>query len=349
MVPNLKSGGAERVMSFVAKNISKECFDIALWVAGFEKHTQYNVEGLKVNYYNKSRVLTAISGLFNGLRKDRPDVVISSIAHLNTVMGFLSIFNPNTKFIGREANVLSLKKLFGSGKKRFYNVTPLTKLSYKLLDIILCQSKDMYMDMKLNYRVSERKLRIINNPITDDFKLKPEKLDKKEIINFITVARLKKQKGHERIIYALSKLGLPFRYTVVGDGPEKESLFDLITKLNLRDKIKHVPFTNEVSKYLANSDFFLQVSYVEGFPNCLIESCSIGTPIIAFRVPGGLDEIIIDDVNGFIAENEEEYIDSIIKVTSNRKWEPKTISDPVHRKFNKEIILQKYEELFLEL
>ena len=36
----------------------------------------------------------------------------------------------------------------------------------------------------------------------------------------------------------------------------------------------------------------LLIRAVEGFPNVLIESCVVGTPILAFNAPGGLDEII---------------------------------------------------------
>lgn len=349
VLPDLTSGGAERVMSFVATNISKEYFEVSLWAAGYSKNTKYLVKDIEVIYFNKSRVLKAIPAFFFALRKAKPDIVISSISHVNTVMGFLSFFNPKTKFIGREANVLSIKKQFGSGKRKFYNGIPLTKISYRYLDIILCQSKDMYNDMKLNYDIPENRLRIINNPITDDFKLKSEKSEKKDVVQFITVARLKKQKGHERIIHALSKLDFPYLYTIVGDGPEQERLFSLIKKLGITDKIVHIPYTNEVSKYLANSDFFLQGAFVEGFPNCLIESCSVGTPVIAYRAPGGIDEIIEEGINGFISDDDDDFIKNIIKSVSHKKWNPKTISDSVVKKFNKEIIIKKYEDLFLDI
>lgn len=347
VIPSLTAGGAERVMSFVATNISKTHFEVSLWVSGFEKNTAYKIEGISVRYFNKSRVLHAIPAFFTSLKKAKPDVVISSISHLNITMGLLSIFNPKTKFIGREANVLSILKKY-STSKRFYDFK-LLNFSYKFLDIILCQSSDMYNDMKFNYKIPESKLRIINNPITDNFELKLEKEGEKEVVQFITVARLKKQKGHERILKSLSKLTFPFQYTIVGDGPEKDNLFNLINELGLQDKIKHVPFTNEVSKFLSKSDFFLQGSHVEGFPNCLIESCSVGTPIIAFRAPGGLNEIIEDGINGFIADNEKEFVENIIESTKNHKWDVKIISDSVNIKFNKEKIIQKYEELFLEL
>ena len=347
VLPDLTSGGAERVMSYVAKNISKDYFDVTLWAAGYKKNTQYNVEGLEVIYFNKPRVLKAIPNFFSSLRKTKPDIVIGSISHVNIVMGFLSLFFPKTKFIGREANVLSIKNTFGRKKKSLLSRLPLTKISYRLLDIILCQSKDMFNDMKLNYNIPPNKMWIINNPITDDFNLKTTDEQKSDVLKFVTVARLKKQKGHERIVQAISKLNFPYQYTIVGDGPEKENVFNLIDKLGIRDNIVHIPYTKEVSKYLSESDFFLQGSYVEGFPNCLIESCSVGTPVLAYRAPGGLDEIIEEGVNGLIADNDEDFFQNIIKSKSNYKWDAKEISDSVTKKFNKEKILKKYEELFI--
>lgn len=349
VLPEITAGGAERVMSFLAKNLPSKKFDVSLWAAGFEKNTVYNVDGVQIKYFNKPRVLKAIPGFFFALFKTKPDVVISSIAHLNISMGLLSVFFPKTKFIGREANVLSVKKKYNENKKSILNRINLLKISYRFLDIILCQSKDMYNDMKSNYGISPDKMRIINNPITDNFALKTYSTEKKDIIKFITVARLKKQKGHKRIIKAISKLNFPYQYTIIGDGPEKESLFELINTLGIENNIIHIPYTPEVPKYLAENDFFLQGAYVEGFPNCLIESCSVGTPVLAYRAPGGLDEIIEEGINGLIADSDKEYYENIIKSITELKWDPKEINFSVTKKFSKEIIIKKYEELFLEI
>ena len=348
-LPDITSGGAERVMSFVAKNISREKFDVSIWACGYEKNTKYNVEGVHVVYFNKPRVLKATPNLFLKLRKEKPDVVISSIAHLNTIMGLLSIFFPKIKFIGREANVLSVRKLYSPNKKPPSSHGYLMDFCYKSLDLILCQSNDMYNDMKNNYNIPENKLTIINNPITDNFKLKKTPYHtKKEVINFVTVASLKKQKGHERIIRTLAKLNFPYTYTIIGNGSEKENIFRLINDLNLGAKIKHIPYTNEVSSYLSKNDFFLQGSFVEGFPNSLIESCSVGTPVIAIKAPGGLDEIIEENINGKIAANENDFLNKIIESIS-QSWDKTVIRESVVRKFNKEKIISEYENLFLEI
>ena len=186
-------------------------------------------------------------------------------------------------------------------------------------------------------------------PITDNFKLKSRNTNSNGVFQFITVASLKKQKGHERIIKALSKLKAPFKYTIVGDGPENNYLFNLINELGIQDKIEHVPYTNEVSKYLSKSDFFLQGSYVEGFPNSLIESCAVGTPVIAYNAPGGLDEIIEEGINGYVANNDEDYIKTLLKATQKNDWNSRLISESVYNKFSKEKIIKDYENLFLEI
>ncbi|MDW5289367.1 glycosyltransferase [Formosa sp. PL04] len=348
VLPDLTSGGAERVVSFIANNISKEKFDTSLWLAGPPRKTPYNTDSIHVKYFNKTRVLYAIPDFIMGFKKHKPDIVISSIAHVNTAIAMISFLFPKIKFIGREANVMSVVKDFSHTKNRFGSLIPID-LSYKRLDIILCQSIDMYEDMNKTFNIPSEKLRIINNPITDSFNLKPEKDISNSCIQFITVAQFKKQKGHERIIRTLNKLDYKFHYTLIGRGPEEENILKLIDLYNLKDKITHIPYTKNVDKHLAESDFFLQGSYVEGFPNCLIESCAVGTPVLAYKAPGGLNEIILDNINGLVADNDDDYLNNIEKAIKVLKWEPLKVRESVYKKFNKEKILKQYEDLFIEI
>jgi glycosyltransferase involved in cell wall biosynthesis len=348
VLPDLVAGGAERVMSFIANNISKEHFETSLWLAGYEKDSAFKVDTIEVKCFNKSRILTAIPGFLKTLRKEKPDLVISSIAHLNTAMALTSVFFPKIKFIGREANVLSVFKNHNKSTGRLGGIIPLS-MSYKLLDLVLCQSQDMFDDMKKNFNIPDNKLRVINNPITDEFKLKTE--IKKDIteIRFITVARLKQQKGHERVIKSLSQLKFHYHYTIIGDGPEKEHLFNLIKEYEMEDRVTHIPYTNEVPKYLAESDLYLQGSFVEGFPNAIIESCMVGTPVLAINAPGGINEIIYDGINGHVVPDEETFTKYLNAINSNYKFIPRDVSETIKSRYSPEIILNKYKDLFLSL
>ena len=206
-------------------------------------------------------------------------------------------------------------------------------------------------DLITNYGFKQEKLIVINNPVTSDFEAKTEvhNFKSKELINFITVGRLAKPKGHKRILNSLAKLKFPFHYTIIGSGPEEENIKKLITKLNLDKKITFIPFTKEIPSYLASSDIYLQGSYVEGFPNALLESCAIGTPVVVFEAPGGINEIVENGINGYIAKTEDEYFNSILKMIDIGLWNPKIISNSVLKKYNEKEILKNYEAFFREL
>jgi glycosyltransferase involved in cell wall biosynthesis len=344
-LPNLMAGGAERVMSFVAQNIDKEKFDATLFVIGNEKDSAFKTTNVKTVFFGKDRVLTAILEIFNAIRKGKPNVVMSAIGHLNIIMAFLSLFFPKTKFIGREVNVISILKDYSDSKKKS-EYTFLSKLAYRLLDKVICQSKDMASDLIANFGVGKNKIVVINNPITNNFKVKHKSTDKNNTLQLITVGRLAKQKGHSRILKSLTELKVHFHYTIIGDGPEKESIFALIDNYGLQEKVTHIPFTTDVPEFLANSDVFLQGSYVEGFPNALIESCAVGTPVIAYKAKGGIEEIIEENVNGYIAADDKDFQNKLESaLRSVDSWSPDVISKTVTKKYSAEIIIKKYEDL----
>ncbi|MBO0330179.1 glycosyltransferase [[Muricauda] lutisoli] len=346
MIPSLRAGGAERVMSFVAQNLSQELFETTLVVIGSKNDYSYPIDTINLVFLEKSRVLHSFLPIFSLLRKQKPDIVISAIGHVNAIMAFESIFFKKIIFIGREVNVISVLSKIQSSKK-WFSFIDFTKYSYKLLDIILCQSKDMANDMQMNFDVSSKKIRIINNPISESFVPKKQ-MPNNTVPKFITVGSLVERKGHMRILKALLKYNEPFEYTMIGDGNKVEEVLNFAKENNIGENVKHIPFTKNVSDYLKKSDIFLQGSYVEGFPNALLESCATGTPAIVYKALGGIDEIIEEGVNGYIAEDEVEFVEKL-NLLLKQKLEPEVVSSSVMEKFNSPKILKKYENLFLEL
>ncbi|WP_178985253.1 glycosyltransferase [Winogradskyella helgolandensis] len=343
-LPNLLPGGAERVFSYIAQNIDSKKFNATLLIVGYSKDASYDIKNIDLVFLEKSRVKDGLFALYKYIRKHKPDILVSAIGHLNLVVAYMSIFFPKTKFIAREVTVLSLDTAFFKTKK-FNPLAFISENRFNYFDKIICQSQDMLDDIKNSYRIKANKMVVINNPITDGFKLKQTQSNSNQI-QFITVGRLSKEKGYERILKLLSKLDFPFHYTIIGDGIEKEHIFSLIENYSLKDKITHIEFTKEVSKYLKKSDFFLQGSYFEGFPNCLIESCAVGTPVIAFKAPGGTKEIIENGVNGYLVDSEDEYLE---KLMDSHKFNPIDVRESVFKKFNKDLIIHEYEDLFINI
>jgi len=345
IIHTLTAGGAQRVMSYLAKSLSKDKFDVTFVSIGYKKDNAYDLSGINQVYLNQERIMFSVIHIAKYLRVNKPDIVFSSIIHVNTLMAYISIFFPRIKFIIRVANVLSVLKNYSNQSKIYFpKITKVT--AYKLVDHLICQSEDMYDDMVNNFSVTKNKITLINNPITQDFKIKPNTYKGQEPIKFITIARLSKEKGHERLIQVLSELKFDFTYTIIGKGIEKKSIFRLIKSKGLQSKIKYIDYTKDIEHYLSLNDIYLQGSYVEGLPNAVIESCSVGTPVLAFNAPGGINEIIVDGVNGYVSNSELEYIQHLNELNQNFIFKPRKVSESVQSKYNSKKIIEKYEVMF---
>lgn len=347
-IPSLTSGGAERIIAFISQEIDKSKFSPTLVVVGFEKETKFHVDKIPVIYLNKERVLSSIPGIYKVLKENRFHIAMSAIRHMNALMGFLSTLFPKTKFIGREVNVMSVLDQYKEPNDREYPHF-IYRFAYGQLDAIVCQSKDMLRDLSKEFPKFSNKYHLINNPITHGFEPKGEKTSSMPPYKFITVASLEPRKGHDRILKALSKLNIEFEYTIIGNGSLLEDIKNQTLILGLKGKVKHIPFTADVKKHLEESHIFIQGSYVEGFPNALLESCAVGTPVIAFNAPGGIDEIIEIGINGYIIEEEGELESAVFQILDSIDFTSKQVSNSVIKKYHSSIIISKYEQLFEEM
>lgn len=139
-----------------------------------------------------------------------------------------------------------------------------------------------------------------------------EELGIKEGFNILFLGRLADKKGVEHLILALRPLLLHrknINLLIVGDGPLKEKLENLATKLNVNHYVRFEGYKvgNDKLKYFAVADAMVVPSVVtkggdtEGLPVTIMEGMAAGLPIIATDV-GGTRDILENDVNGILIE-----------------------------------------------
>ncbi|WP_299229324.1 glycosyltransferase [uncultured Psychroserpens sp.] len=346
VLPALNAGGAQRIMSFLSQHIDKDRFDCRLLVIAKAESTDFDVSHANVHYFDKDRLLLVVRPLFNYFRKHKPDIVMGSIGHVNKLHAMFSFFLRKSTFIGREASLNSIMSKYN----RSTHVTGFVwffRGYRKYLKKIVCQSEQMAEYMHEDHGIKHENIRIINNPLTIQAKVKAPLNN--AVKQLITIGRLSAEKGHERILNILSKLKTDWHYTIIGEGNQYENIMNQIKSLGFEDKVSYIKYTSHVTQYLSESDIFIQGSYVEGFPNAVMESCAVGTPVIAFEAPGGTKDIIQNGINGFIAKDEDEYLNYLIQALCKKDWDEKTISKSITDKFEKKIIVEKYEQLFLDI
>lgn len=354
IIPSLNRGGAERVTSILANHLNKELFDVSLVL--LEKKGSYlndlknqiNIIDLKTKKVTKS-----IKPLIILINKKKPDLVFSTLGHLNLMLMLLKFVMPNkTKFIGREASIPSILN-----RKEKYPIlfNLLYKLLYPKFDLIICQSKYMKKDLIKNYKIQENKIKVINNPL--DFSNIIKKITSNynpfnsNIKNIIAVGSLEEVKGYDLLIKAIAKIKQnDFKLSIIGEGSKKNELKELIKKLQLENKIELLGFKDNPYIYMKYADLGVLSSKFEGFPNTVLETLACKTPVVTFKCPGGVEEIIIENENGWFVENEN--IDELAKKIEknlNNTLNKELIYESVYNRYNLNYIIKKYENTFMEI
>ncbi len=113
-------------------------------------------------------------------------------------------------------------------------------------------------------------------------------------LNIITVGRLSREKGHNDLLAAIRILherGVSgFKLTVVGDGPEIESLKSRVTQYDIGDIVEFTGYQPDPTPYYETADLFVLPSLTEGIPNVLLEAAIHYVPIVSTSV-GGVPEM----------------------------------------------------------
>jgi len=118
-----------------------------------------------------------------------------------------------------------------------------------------------------------------------------------------TVATLRKEKAIERLIYAFQSLqgSRPARLVIVGDGPERAALEQLVTSSELTES---VTFTGNLSlpeDVIKDFDIFAISSDTEQMPLSVLEGMAAGLPIVSPDV-GDVKYMVADQNLPFIVE-----------------------------------------------
>lgn len=101
------------------------------------------------------------------------------------------------------------------------------------------------------------------------------------------------------------KKGIPL--IILGDGPDRLELEKLIESKNLQSSVKLLGFVSNPYAYIKQCKFLVLCSKFEGMPLVILETLTLGKPVVSFNCKSGPSELITHRENGLLIKNQDFY------------------------------------------
>jgi teichuronic acid biosynthesis glycosyltransferase TuaC len=229
------------------------------------------------------------------------------------------------------------------------NSSPLLKrmVSWTLRnsDRVMAISKAMKAKME-GLGVADNKIAVIPNGLAERF-APMAKAEARKLMGFhfndhstpmiVYCGRFSPEKGLEYLVKAariLDERMITFRLLMVGEGPAKERIRQLVRELGLQNTVLFIPeLPSEIIPIVMNSaDVFCLPSIREGWPNVLTEALGCGIPAVASQV-GGIPEILTSPDYGMMVPPENpDALAEALATALGKSWDAATIAESVRHR-----------------
>ena len=362
IIPNLKVGGAERVITEMANYLSNDNNVTILTWSSEDIEDSYNLNNnVKRNFLNiDKRNNNFLSKFFFSLfrlfkirkyfKKNNPEIIISFLEVTNIFTLIASLGLRKKIFISERSNPENIPYV-NIQKDSSFNVNYkwhiLRKIFYRFANIVVVQTRETEKWFKNNVYC---KTMIIPNHIRD----LPILYNKREK-TILSVGRLTSEKGVDTLIRAFSMCMSEIKswnLVIGGDGKERKNLEKLSLDLNIGQRIKFTGYKSTPEDYMSKAGIYILSSKFEGFPNALLEAMAMGTPVISSNCKSGPADIIVEGHNGlfFNVDDKIELSETILKLVKEENLRKKfSINSAIIKNdYNISKIMLKWEKLFNE-
>jgi len=322
-------GGAEKIAANLINKLSEK---YEIYVVCFLKSSKiYPFKGIYFNLNEpiKSwKMILRPFKVYRIIKKISPEIIISFMDHVGLLAIIIKlIFRLNIPLIiSNHTNpLLTYNKILNLSIKFLY---PL-----KAANLIIPVSDQVKILFKEHYRISEKKLKLIYNGLEleqikmlekEEIEIYKDIFDNQDFIKFITVGRLIETKGYRYLIQAFNNVHkqLPSsKLFIIGDGPLKNQLRNLIKKYDLVDHVFLLGLRKNPYKYLAKSNIFVLSSFREGLPMVLLEALTCGLPIISTNCETGPKEILDNGKYGLLVriKDSQDLAEKMVYLANNKE------------------------------
>jgi len=290
ILPYLAGGGAERVTLSLLRAFQKSsCWAPILVlttdrIGALEDELPPEIKVIRLRAQNGRR---AVGALLSLIWTRRPDVIFTSLDHVNATMGLLRSFLPRrTKLVLRATSLQSLEP----GLLR-----RLLAFAFRQADAVVFQSEAMRAKMVDALALHQHRSLVVIPNALDRARIEAMAAAAPPEWPFpvvgqnrlVAAGRLDPVKGFDLLITAIARLNWAnVQLCILGQGPEEARLQRAIDDYGLGDQVRLCGFQPNPYAIIARAHGFVLSSRVEGFPNVVLEALACRCPVVATPVPG---------------------------------------------------------------
>lgn len=303
-VKNLLGGGAERVAVNLLQGLPQERFTqelvmVSAWgpfLAQVPPHVQQTDLG------RGHHVAAAVPQLVRYLRRRKPDVLVSHLAHANVAaVAAARLAGVGTRVVLVEHNDNSA---LDAGRARSLPSRAMQRVksqAYRRADLVVGVSEGVTDYVGRTFGVPAARLETVYNPVVSEallarsFEPPPHPwFAPGEPPVLLASGRLREQKDFRTLLQAFVRVRRagPYRLIILGEGELRPALEAEVAALGLQDAVALPGFVPNPYPYMRAAALFVLSSRWEGLPTVLVEAMACGTPVVATDCPSGPREIL---------------------------------------------------------
>ncbi len=302
VIDSFSLGGAQRIVLDIFSNQKEISYIFALKK---EKNKRVVVVGEKIFFHNSFSKYSLLPLLeLKKIIKEKEITILHCHLFRSKVFGFLlkKIWFSDITLIFHEHG-----QIFDNGF--FYN--NFIRFTSKKVDLHLAVSVATKNKLIENARIKPSSITVLYNFTT--LKINKKRDQKNNLTRpfvFGFMARLIKKKGWKDFIYLASELkkrNHKVKFIIAGNGKDKNKMLKMIKKNNLEKNIFYLGPFYKPQKFYQMIDFFVNPSYQDSFGLTVLESQSMGIPVLVSDIEA-FNEIIKNNQNGLVFKNREDLV-----------------------------------------
>lgn len=237
------------------------------------------------------------------------------------------------------------KSLLATMEAEVYKI----KKIYQKIDLVITPSEF--------YKKKIEEAGIVKCPIIHMTNFLPEETEYKNGAErgeyFLYFGRLSREKGILTLVNAYAKAKVDKPLYIVGNGPMKMQIEQLIVKKRLQDRVQLLGFKSgqELKNIVSNAlCVCLPSEWYENGPYSIMEAQAAGRPVIVSS-NGGLTELVEDGMNGYVVKpkNVSNLAQKLELCCKELDWDTEQIVQWAKRKYNSEKYVQELVKEYQKL